>query len=206
MDILDLLIQFFSQFGYFAVFAILLLCGFGLPIPEDITLTASGIISGLGYTDVHLMFFVSMSGVLVGDSIIYLLGRRYGEKILQVSWIKKMLPPHRFKSVQEKFEKYGNGVVFAGRFMPGLRAGIFLMSGISRKISFTRFLMIDGFAAIISVPIWVYLGYYGAHKRKWLIEKVHEGQAGVLIALGLVIVAVLVVYFRKKMKKRSEKN
>lgn len=50
---MDLLISIFSDYGYLAVFVMLLLCGFGLPIPEDITLVAGGIIAGLGYADVH---------------------------------------------------------------------------------------------------------------------------------------------------------
>ena len=29
---------FFSQYGYAAVFLVLIACGFGVPIPEDITL------------------------------------------------------------------------------------------------------------------------------------------------------------------------
>lgn len=43
-------------FGFF----ILLICGFGVPIPEDITLVAGGIIAGLGFADVHIMVVVSL--------------------------------------------------------------------------------------------------------------------------------------------------
>ncbi|MCV2509445.1 MAG: DedA family protein, partial [Neisseriaceae bacterium] len=45
---LDYLELFFSTYGYLAVFSVLILCGLGLPIPEDITLVAGGVISGLG--------------------------------------------------------------------------------------------------------------------------------------------------------------
>ena len=72
---LGLLETFFQQFGYFAVFLVLVLCGFGIPIPEDVTLVAGGVISGLGYTNVHIMFAVGMAGVLVGDGLMFLLGR-----------------------------------------------------------------------------------------------------------------------------------
>lgn len=34
MDILQTLIEFFTGYGYAAVFLVLLACGFGLPIPE----------------------------------------------------------------------------------------------------------------------------------------------------------------------------
>ncbi|MDD2343798.1 MAG: DedA family protein, partial [Tolumonas sp.] len=68
---MDILISIFSDYGYVAVFVMLLLCGFGLPIPEDITLVAGGIIAGLGYADVHTMFAVCMAGVLIGDGTMF---------------------------------------------------------------------------------------------------------------------------------------
>ena len=68
MDILQVLIDFFTGYGYFAVFFVLLICGFGVPIPEDITLVAGGVISGLGYTNEHVMFAVGMAGGLAGRS------------------------------------------------------------------------------------------------------------------------------------------
>lgn len=73
---MEYLIEFFSSYGYWAVFFVLLMCGFGVPIPEDITLVSGGVISGLGYTNVHIMLLVSMIGVLVGDSIMYSRGGR----------------------------------------------------------------------------------------------------------------------------------
>ena len=39
--LLSFLQEFFFNYGYYAVFAVLILCGMGLPLPEDITLIAS---------------------------------------------------------------------------------------------------------------------------------------------------------------------
>lgn len=198
MDTLQSLIDFFATYGYAAVFGVLMLCGFGLPVPEDITLVAGGIISGLGYTNVHWMFFISMVGVLLGDSILFLLGSSLGEKVLKFRPIGKLLTPARYALVQTQFEKYGKWVIFTGRFTPGLRAAIFLSAGLSKKISFWTFFAIDGFAALISVPIWVYLGYYGAHERERVLKWVHQGQVGIVSALALLTLAVLVMYWRRK--------
>ena len=65
---IDSMVGFYSSFGYLAVFGVLLLCGFGLPIPEDISLLAGGIISGMEYTNVHLMVLIGFVGVMVGDT------------------------------------------------------------------------------------------------------------------------------------------
>ena len=84
MDILQVLIDFFTGYGYFAVFFVLLICGFGVPIPEDITLVAGGVISGLGYTHVHTMFAVGMAGVLDSARMQLFLARELGCSVKDV--------------------------------------------------------------------------------------------------------------------------
>ncbi|MDD0824751.1 DedA family protein [Mannheimia sp. AT1] len=198
---METLIAFFSSYGYWAVFLVLLACGFGVPIPEDITLVSGGVISGLGYTNVHWMFVVSMLGVLIGDSTMYWLGRIYGKKILRFPLIRKIATPVRFAAVQERFEKQGWKLLFMARFLPGLRAVVYLVSGISHKVSFTKFLLVDFVAAVISVPIWVYLGYYGASNLDWLHEQVKNGQHIIFAILGVVILFFAFKWYKNKKNK-----
>ncbi|HDL5281278.1 TPA: DedA family protein, partial [Mannheimia haemolytica] len=195
---METLIEFFSSYGYWAVFLVLLACGFGVPIPEDITLVSGGVISGLGYTNVHWMLVVSMLGVLVGDSTMYWLGRIYGEKILKFPLIRNVATPERFATVQERFEKQGWKLLFMARFLPGLRAVVYLVSGITRKVSFVKFLLVDFCAAIISVPIWVYLGDYGASNLDWLKEQVANGQHLIFAILGIVILFLGWKWYKNK--------
>lgn len=195
---MEFLISFFSSYGYWAVFLVLLACGFGVPIPEDITLVSGGVISGLGYTNVHIMLVVSMLGVLVGDSTMYWLGRIYGEKILKFPLIRNVATPERFATVQERFEKQGWKLLFMARFLPGLRAVVYLVSGITRKVSFVKFLLVDFCAAIISVPIWVYLGDYGASNLDWLKEQVANGQHLIFAILGIVILFLGWKWYKNK--------
>ncbi len=192
------LIELFQTYGYEAVFLILLLCGFGLPVPEDITLVAGGVICGLGDTDVHTMFLVSMAGVLVGDSTMFTLGRLLGERFLRIGPIKRLITPARYQTIQERFTTHGLWFLFFARFMPGLRSPIFVVAGVTKRVPFWKFIAIDGFAALISVPIWVYLGYFGAHNLDTLIETVKKSQIKLLIGILILIVLVLVIRHIKK--------
>lgn len=205
---MDILVNFFTDYGYFAVLFVLIICGFGVPIPEDITLVSGGIIAGLypEEVNVHIMLAVSMFGVLFGDSIMYWLGRIYGIRILRFRFVRKFLTLKRMRMVRAKFEQYGNRVLFVARFLPGLRAPIYMVSGITRRVSYTRFILLDFFAAIISVPVWVYLGYYGANNREWLMEQIKTGQTSIFILLGvLALFIVWKVYKVKKDKQNQEK-
>lgn len=197
---MDLLVNFFTDYGYWAVLFVLIICGFGVPIPEDITLVSGGIIAGLypENVNVHMMFLVSMFGVLLGDSIMYWLGRIYGVKILRFKPVRRVINLKRLRMVRQKFEQYGNRVLFTARFLPGLRAPIYMISGITRRVSYTRFVLIDFFAAVISVPIWVYLGYYGANNREWLIAQIKTGQNGIFILIGLLALFLLFKWYKAK--------
>ena len=202
MRLLEELINLFTQHDYLAVFLVLLICGMGVPIPEDITLVAGGVISGLGYSNVHVMFGVGMAGVLVGDLIMFMIGRHYGESALRWRWVSWLVTPERRELVQRKFDRYGIRLLFIARFLPGLRSPIFIIAGWSRRVSLLKFLLLDGAAALISVPFWVYLGYYGADNHEWLMQWVHRGKTGIWIAIAVLLTVALILFWRHR---RAEK-
>lgn len=199
---LDLLIDTFTANGYAAVFVVLLVCGFGVPIPEDLSLIAGGVIAGLGYANVHVMFGVGVLGVLAGDSAIFLLGRHLGARALRKPWVARMLKPKRQARVQKYFARFGKRLMFVARFLPGLRAPIYLTAGMSRQVRFHQFFMLDGLAALISVPVWVYLGFYGAVNHDWLVLWLNRSKIGISVVLTLAVLLLIVWYWRRRYRKR----
>lgn len=102
---IDTMINFYSSFGYLSVFGVLLLCGFGLPIPEDITILVGGIISGLGYTHPIFMGIVCFFGVLIGDVIVYNMGRFFGESLFNTRLGKRLLSHSWYDRIVKSFRK-----------------------------------------------------------------------------------------------------
>jgi membrane protein DedA with SNARE-associated domain len=198
MDLLERLVTIFAENGYVAVFIALMICGAGLPLPEDVTLVAGGVIAGLGYVNVHGMFALAMFGVLLGDSAIFLLGYRYGARILKWRFVARILTPKRYQVMQEKFSSHGNRMLFVGRFLPGMRTTLYITAGISHRVSFLRFLLIDGLAALISVPFWVYLGYFGADNHEWLMKWMSRGQTSLWALVGIIVILLLVLWWRHR--------
>lgn len=203
---LDTLVAFFGEYGYIAVFACLILCGLGVPVPEDITLVSGGVISGLALANPHIMCGIGLAGVLAGDSTMFLAGRIFGYRVQRLKFFRKVVSPQRFSQIQRKFKKHGLGLLFVARFLPGLRSPIYLVAGMSHRISYITFIVMDGLAALISVPVWIYLGYFFADNLDILMEYVHDVQKAIFLALGLLGVIIAVIYFKKKFHSRMQEE
>ncbi len=198
-------LEAYGDKGIYLVFAILLACGFGFPLPEDIPLVAAGLLSGQGYVSLSFTLIVCMAGVLMGDSIIFMIGSRYGDKAKQFFVFKKIFTEEREASLLKWFAKYGNKVIFFARFMPGLRMPVFFSSG-AYKIPFWKFFLIDGFAALISVPIWVCLAHHFSKNLDILEEKLKTAQYGLYAALGLIVAVILYIIIKNRFKKLAEET
>lgn len=199
----DVLYEFFKNYGYFAVLIVLIICGLGIPIPEDLTLIAAGFVAFFAGANIHIMFVVSMLGVLLGDGLMFGAGLYFGGGILKIKFIARIITPKRYSKIQEMFDKYGNLVLFVARFLPGLRAPIYVSAGMSKKISFLQFFLLDGIAAIISVAFFVYGTHYFAKNVdiNVLLNYVKKFQLGFII-IAIISAIVLFIYFYQKKKIR----
>lgn len=188
-QLVEILLNFSGPMPYVLVFLVLLICGMGLPVPEDIVLFAAGVTCFYGEANVWLMISICLAGVLVGDGIMFTLGFVYGKRITKLPGFQKVLPPHRLEKVKRRLRKDGNKVIFAARFMPGLRSPIFFTAGMLH-LPFRIFLFYDGTAALISVPAIVYLVYHFGDKLDWVLGKIKEVQFGVVAVVALVLLFV----------------
>lgn len=206
MEVFNALLPIFTEYGYIAVFTMLLICGFGVPVPEDVTLVTGGVIAGLGYADVHTMFAVGMAGVLVGDGLVFTVGRFKGERVMQFRTVQRVITPARFHAAQETFHKYGRWVMFVARFLPGLRTPVFFTAGMSKRVSYPTWFLMDGVAALISVPIWVYLGYFGARNFDWMFSILHRFQYGIFTLLGVGAAILGYRWWRKRQAAKGDSD
>lgn len=212
--LVTVLLSFLSHFTYFALIGVLLLAGMGVPIPEDIPLIIGGWLCNPDHSPIvvnaaegavvhvpslYLMIAAGMFGVLAGDSIVFSIGRRgIDTNNFVARHLRKVMHSKRREKVERHFAKHGNLTVFAGRFMPGFRSIVFAFAGLSR-MSYLRFLLIDGLAALISVPVFVWLGYHFAEDINRVfkgIDKVKE----FLLPIALVIIVGLVAlhFYRRR--------
>lgn len=205
---MEAIIDFFSVSSgipvYLLVFLILLACGFGLPVPEDITLIAAGVAAYYGNVSVLGMILVAISGVLIGDSTIFFLGHKYGVKLTKKWPFSRVLTPDRLNSVRQSLHRHGNKLIFAARFMPGLRAPIYFSSG-SLQLPFRIFLFYDGMAAMISVPAIIYAVYYFGDTLDYVVKMIKDIQSGIFILISVAVVAIIAKWYlgRKRLEQKQ---
>jgi len=183
----DALLPIFDHLSYAGLFLILLMCGLGLPLPEDIPLVLAGWMVHRG-ASMPIMVAVGMLGVLIGDSILWRVGRRYGEAILDHRWVRWLVTPTRLEWAERQFARRGTVLIFLARFMPGARVVFFMTSGIFR-VPYLKFLAIDGFAALISVPVWIWLGAKFGRYAERIMGDVKQAQ---FVVFGIIGAALLV--------------
>jgi membrane protein DedA with SNARE-associated domain len=200
-EMLSFMLNFGGLMPYLLVFGILLACGLGIPIPEDITLFVGGMLAYYGIVNVWCMILVCMAGVLVGDSTIFFLGAKYGRRLTDKPFFHKFLSPERLEIVKGKFHEKGNKVIFAARFMPGLRAPTYFSAG-TLHLPFRVFFFYDGLAALISVPAIVWVVYHFGALANKVIGIIRDVEHGIIAAVVAVILIVIAKWYYNQRKQK----
>ncbi|QSQ26181.1 DedA family protein [Pyxidicoccus parkwayensis] len=192
--------------AYVTVFSILVACGLGIPLPEDISLILGGFLAHKGAASLPVMMAVGFVGILAGDSLIFLAGRRLGGKLGRNEgagggFFARIVTPEKRAKVEGLFAKHGQKIVCIARFMPGVRAVTYFTAG-SVGMSYWRFIFWDGLAALLSAPIFVWLGFHFGSELDTLIDKFKEGQY-VVMGVLLAGIAAYVLWRRRQAARRA---
>ena len=179
--------EYLVEFAYGGVFLVLLLCGLGLPVPEDIPIITSGYLVHLGTMAFWPALTVNLLGIMLGDLMIYGFGYWMGPKALEHRMLRRVMTPERMEKVHHFFDRHGRKAIFFGRFVAGLRAPLFLAAGITR-LPLRIFFSMDFAAALLSVPLLLTAAWYFGDHIDEFRKMVGTGKAVFILALGVVAV------------------
>ena len=183
-----LISAYIEHFTYLGLFVVLLLCGLGMPIPEDVALLAGGYLVHRGITRYPITLVVSLVGVVAGDNSLFFLGRRFGTGWVRYFGIGRPGRQVQIERIQKFMQRHGHRAIFYARFLAGLRALIYLSAG-SFGVRPAIFLVYDLLGALISVPIVVTLGYIFGKQLEMIVK--YLGGFERLIVVVLVLSALL---------------
>jgi membrane protein DedA with SNARE-associated domain len=188
-----------TTFTYSGIFLFLMLTVFGFPFPEDAVLLLAGAVVSQGIIRIIPTLCVSYVGVVTGDLILYYIGRRYGILIVTDRRFHRIVSEARMEKVGRWFHRWGNSLIFFGRYLVGVRAQVFLCAGIFR-ISAGRVLLYDSVSAMIGVPAMIYLGYFFGSNFHALKDTVVFWQ---WLAVLVVIAAAAAFFVFRRLRRKN---
>lgn len=189
-----------SGFVLYAVIMAMLVGGaFGLPIPEDIPLVLGGVVIHSGDASPALMFLCCYTAIIVGDTIIFFIGRKFGPALFGKEWFRKRFSASRMKKLRLSLEKRSLLMIFVARHLFYLRTVTFLSCGAVR-MRLARFLIADMLAALISVPFMLSIGYFAANQ----VNDILKNARNVSMVAGIILFLLLVVIYIRKKKSASQ--
>ena len=169
------MLEHFDQYGYVGVFFALLAAGFGFPIPEELPVLTAGIM--VGHEDTTLRWYymlpVVIAGVVIGDGVLYGAGRIWGRHVLDIGFVRRLIPLENQEKIEKNFAEHGIWVLLGARMLPGIRTPVFIMAGVLR-VPMGRFLMADAIYAIPLVNLLFWLSYFLTDQVLEIFKKVNE--------------------------------
>lgn len=191
------------RYGIVAVFVALMLTPLGLPIPEEISLLVAGVLAANGHATVPTALLVAYAGVTLGDVVAWTMGRRAG--LHPTGFISRLVGPEQIAQIEQFYERWGGWAIVIARQLPGTRLPAFFFAGAS-GIPLTRFLLIDGIAAIFTTAVFFSLGYIFADDIDAVLLWVDRFRSGSSTFAIIGITAFVIWIWRRRRKKRLKKQ
>ncbi len=187
------------------LYLIAALCAFGeaailigLVLPGEAALLVAGYFCHEGVLDVGLMIPIAIVAAILGDSVGYEFGRKFGPG-LRESRLGGWVGRRRWETVDGFLHRHGGKAVLLGRLTAVLRALMPSMAGMS-GMRYRTFLLWNAVGGIIWATGCVLLGWAFASALNQIEKYLTYGP---LIALALVILVAVALHLRRR---RAEKS
>jgi phosphatidylglycerol lysyltransferase len=193
--ILDLV----ERLGYLIVFLGVGIESIGVPVPGETVLIIGAVLAAQGHLQAPAVAAVAFAGAVLGDNTGYVVGRRWGKRLIQVRGVRRIYDPRRVAVAERFFQRHGWTAVFFGRFIAILRIFAGPLAGM-HGMPWTHFVLANAGGAVIWVAAVVTAGLLVGGNLDRLISLITK--AG-YIGLGVALLAVIgfVVYHRVRRRR-----
>lgn len=171
--------------GYQIIFLVVLAEALDVPVPAALALIAGGAASASGALRAPVVFLISTVALLLGDSIIYFLGRSMGWSLLGFLCKVSVSPETCILRSAELFYRRGKTTLLIAKFIPGVNTMAPPLAG-SMKMRFGQFLRLDLIGASLYALTYIGLGYVFRDALAALAHTI--GAAGHVAAVGVALV------------------
>ncbi len=177
--ILSTLQVIFDQFGWHGVFGLMIFENATGITPSEIILAFAGWMlierHGIPPTFILLAGLYTGLGSAIGASITYWIARKGGRPLVDRFAHLFRIKLDYIERIEDQCQKWGTGMVFFGRMLPGVRTLISIPAGLVR-IPFPRFFLASFAGAYIWCTVLIGAGYMLGHE--WhLISQYHQDKS-----------------------------
>jgi membrane protein DedA with SNARE-associated domain len=174
--------------GTSLVFGNVLVEQLGLPVPAVPTLVVAGALAADGKLSFAKLLLAAFVATVAADSLWFLLGRRYGQKLLKTLCRVSLSPDTCVRQTEGIFEKYGLASLLFAKFVPGYSTVAPPLAGASGT-GYPRFLLFTSGGTLLWAGSALLLGavFHGAVDRVLAFLASMGGWAFVVLAGGLLL-------------------
>jgi membrane-associated protein len=165
-----------------AMFALLALESFGLPLPGETALIACAVIASQGSLSIGLVIVVAASAAIIGDNLGYWAAREGGRPLLERHRLTRRYAERYIPVGERFFARHGGKAVFIGRFVAVLRVTSAWIAGLSH-MHWWRFLAWNTAGGIVWATAVALVSYYLGDAAATAL-----GKYGLFAAGGLVLI------------------
>ena len=157
-DLLTTVKPYLDHYGYWALFGVILLENFGLPVPGESLLITSALLASQGEMHLVPLLLIAWAAAVTGDNIGYAIGRFGGRKLVFRYGSYVLISEQRLQKAEGFFRRYGGAVVVGARFLTVLRQLNGIVAG-TVKMNWRRFVIYNILGAALWVSFWTMLFY-----------------------------------------------
>lgn len=180
--------EWITQYGYAALFLLLLLGIVGLPIPDETLLTFTGYLIFKGQLAAGPSLLAALLGSSCGISVSYVLGRLAGPRALSRLGSFLHFSDAHVRHTEAWIQQWGGYAMLFGYFVPGVRHVVAIIGGAS-VMPFPRFAWFAYTGAALWTGCFLALGYLSGEGWAQLSPILHRG----LVLFGIAVFAVVFV-------------
>jgi len=171
----------------------------GLVFPGEIAVVIGGVLASEGRLPLAAVIVVACAGAIIGDSVGYAVGQRYGIALIE-RMPRRLLPIEHVHRAAAVLNRFGGRAVVVGRFTAAARALVPGLCGIAR-MRYRTFLLWNVVGGVIWATGSALLGFLAGTGYRRIEHRV--SQAGYVL-LGLVALAIVVAWLRRRRRARRD--
>ena len=193
------LLSLISHHGYLLLAVVCFAEAVGLPLPAALAILTAGAVAAYGHLHFYLVFGIALLTMIVGDVLLYFMGRVSGWALLGFLCRLSANPETCILRSAEYFYRRGKQTLLFAKFIPGINTMSPPLAG-SMKMRLGDFLQYDALGAALYVGAYSVAGYLFSDALRAITRGLRSAgfAAELVFAVGLVAYVVYRIWVYRK--------